>query len=103
MPPLPSPSPPANTNTAVLVIGAPASNAGRTTVTCGLIAAFATLGLDVRCYKCGPVFIDGMHHAAHAKAGKQILVNRNGGGGAEDDDSIPSIPPTQTANLDGWI
>lgn len=47
-----------------LVIAAPASGAGKTTLTLGLLAAFRAQGLDVRAFKNGPDYIDPAFHAA---------------------------------------
>jgi cobyrinic acid a,c-diamide synthase len=47
-----------------LVVGAPQSGAGKTTVTIGLQRAFAHQGLRVRGAKCGPDYIDPAFHRA---------------------------------------
>jgi cobyrinic acid a,c-diamide synthase len=46
-----------------LVIAAPASGSGKTTVTCGLMAALRARGLAVSGHKVGPDYIDPGYHA----------------------------------------
>lgn len=45
-----------------LLITAPASNSGKTAVTCGLLALMKKRGLDTCAFKCGPDYIDPMFH-----------------------------------------
>lgn len=45
-----------------LLIAAPASGAGKTTVTCALLQAFIMRGLRATSFKCGPDFIDPLFH-----------------------------------------
>jgi cobyrinic acid a,c-diamide synthase len=52
-----------------LLLAAPASGAGKTTLTTGLLAALAARGLRLTAFKCGPDFVDPMFHREVLGAG----------------------------------
>jgi cobyrinic acid a,c-diamide synthase len=52
-----------------LIVSAPRSGAGKTTVTLGLLSALARRGIKVRAAKSGPDYIDPAFHAAATGAG----------------------------------
>ena len=48
-----------------LIIAAPASGSGKTTIALGLLRALRRKGIDVASAKVGPDYIDSAFHAAH--------------------------------------
>ncbi len=46
-----------------VMVAAPSSGSGKTLVTCGLLQALASRGMDVASFKCGPDYIDPMFHS----------------------------------------
>lgn len=80
-----------------IIVGAPRSGAGKTSVTIGLLRALARRGLRVRGAKSGPDYIDpGFHEAATGLAGVNLdswamapsLLNALAGRAAEDADIV---------------
>ena len=49
-------------NTPRVMFAATRSGSGKTTVTCGVLAALKKQNIKVQAYKCGPDYIDPMFH-----------------------------------------
>lgn len=45
-----------------IMIAAPKSGSGKTTITCAILSALKSRGVDVAAFKCGPDYIDPMFH-----------------------------------------
>ena len=59
-----------------LIIAAPASGTGKTTVTLGLARALRIAGAQVQCFKSGPDYIDpGFHAAAFCRFAANAIVS----------------------------
>ncbi|MFA7535966.1 MAG: cobyrinate a,c-diamide synthase [Desulfuromonadales bacterium] len=78
-----------------LIIAAPSSGCGKTTVTLGLLAALRRRGLSVAPFKVGPDFIDPGHHAV--AAGR---VSRNLDGWMCDEERVRRIYRKGCADAD---
>jgi len=50
-----------------ILITAPASGSGKTTMTCALLSAMSKRGIDIAAFKCGPDYIDPMFHEKTAE------------------------------------
>lgn len=77
----------------VLVVAGTSSGVGKTTVSCGLMAAFSSRGFTVQPFKVGPDFLDGKHHE-QACACDSSSINSTTGLGRRRRRSV---------NLDGWM
>lgn len=54
-----------------VIVSGPSSGSGKTTFTCGLLAALKIMGIDAAAFKSGPDYIDPMFH-------RQIIGSRSG-------------------------
>ena len=77
------------------LIAAPSSNSGKTIITLGLIKALRDKGLKIQPFKCGPDYIDPMHHAQVAGCSSYNLDLW-----MSDEDHVKAIFQTQMQNAD---
>jgi len=56
-----------------IMIAAPKSGSGKTTITCGLLQIFKENGEDISSCKCGPDYIDPMFHRLLQKVNGKIM------------------------------
>ncbi|MEU8823980.1 cobyrinate a,c-diamide synthase [Streptomyces sp. NPDC048636] len=78
-----------------LVIAAPSSGSGKTTVAAGLMAAFAERGLDVSPHKVGPDYIDPGYHA--------LAVSRSARSGGSSGGRSGGAGSRPGRNLDAYL
>ena len=84
----------------VLVVGGTTSGVGKTTIACGLMAAFAQQGLIVQPFKVGPDFLDGKHHEeASASCTDNGTVTDNGTGTGTETEKSSKLQPRKSINL----
>ncbi len=88
----------------ILVLSGTMSGVGKTTVTVGLMTAFAQRGYIVQPFKTGPDFLDGMHHEAGIRAGEAEFRRRSRRQQPQKDaHEHHERTHRRCINLDGWM
>ena len=92
---------------AIIMVAGTSSGVGKTTLTCGIIAALTRRGLTVVPFKVGPDFLDAMHHEAAIEAAITTTTTATATDAIIITDSIISRKGNRrkrkTINLDGWM
>jgi len=80
----------------IIMIAGTSSGVGKTTLTCGIMAALTRRGLNVAPFKVGPDFLDAMHHEASIEAAVGAVNKKR-------NIEEKRRRKRKTINLDGWM